>query len=131
MNLRLLLEAPAQIRRLASDMVITVALFQGEPDPGAELIQRCLPGLLSHLAESGDELADAARVLREPGHLISVLKSADWAVDDDLAKTLGGAEAGPVLRRWSAILDALVAHSVIGEELERRAAQAQFESCDD
>jgi len=128
MNLRDLLETPGQIRRLASDMVTTVALFQGEPDPGAELIHACLPAVLSHLADSGGELADAAGLLREPAHLIRVLKSADQAVDHDLLETLRRVETGSVLRRWSVIVDALVAHSLLGEELERRAAQAGQEA---
>jgi hypothetical protein len=44
-NLRDLLETPHQIRRLASDMVTTVVLFTGEPEPGAELIHACLDSL--------------------------------------------------------------------------------------
>jgi hypothetical protein len=111
-------------------MVTTVALFQGEPEPGAELMHACLPGILSHLADSGGELADAARLLREPAHLISVMESAE-VVDHDLLDALKRKETGPVLRRWSTIVDVLLNHSVVGEELERRAAQAELGSCDD
>jgi len=127
-NLRDLLETPRQIRRLASDMVTTVVLFKGELEPGAELIHACLPGLLSYLADSGGELADAAGFLQDSAHLVSALESADWPVDHDLRDTLKQAQVGSVLRRWSAVVGNLAEHPVISEELERRAAEADLGS---
>lgn len=130
MNLRELLETPRQVRRLASDMVTTAVLFQGEPESGAELIHACLPGLLSYLADSGGQLVDAAGFLEHAPRLVSTLESADWPVDQDLLDMLMRAEAGPNLRRWSAILGTMVKHPLISEELERRTAEVVFNGWD-
>lgn len=89
-------------------MLTTVVLFKGGPEPGAELMQVCLPGLLSYRADSGGEFADAADFLQHPAHLIAALEAADWPVDGDVLAALKQAESGPVLRRWSAIVRALL-----------------------
>lgn len=79
-------------------MVTIAALFQGEPELGAELIHACLPGLLSYLVQSGGKLTDVGPFLQEPADVISALRSMDWAVDDDFLETLTQAETGPILR---------------------------------
>jgi len=56
--------------------------------------------------------------------LVAALETADWPVDGDVLDALKQAESGPVLRRWSAIVRALLESPVISEELERRTAQA-------
>jgi hypothetical protein len=112
-------------------MVTTAVLFQGEPEPGAELIHACLPGLLSHLADSGGKLADAAGSLEDALGLVITLEAADWPVDHSLVEMLRRAEVGPILRRWSAIIGTLVKHPLLSEELERRAAKAMLQAWDE
>src|SRR5712692_631524 len=109
----------------------TVVLFKGGPEPGAELKPAHLPGLLSYLADSGGEFADAADFLQHPAHLVAALEGADWPVDGDVLDALKQAESGPVLRRWSDIVRALLESHVISEELERRTAQAATGSSDE
>jgi len=130
-NLQELLETPRQIRRLASDMVTTAVLFQGEPESGAELIHACLPGLLSYVVKSAGNLADAAACLEHSPRLVRALESADWPIDQNVLNMLRRAETALILRRWSAILSTMVKHPVISEELERRTAEIGFNGWDE
>jgi hypothetical protein len=123
-NLHELLGAPCQVRRLAADILTTVAVFAGRPEPGTALMRACLPALLSYVADAGGNLRDVANILKDPGHLVDALKAASWLIDGDVLDAIKQPENGTLLRRWSTIVGSLSESLPIGEELERRTAQA-------
>ena len=130
-NLQDLFETRYQVRRLAANILTTVALFAGRPEPGTTLMRACLPGLLRHVADSGGGLRDAANILKHPAQLVAALHAAAWPLDDGVLDTLEQPESGPLLRQWSAIVAALSQSLPIGEELERRTAQSESDDQDE
>jgi len=123
-NLQELLETRFRVCRLAAEILTTVAVFAGRPEPGTKLMQACLPAILSHVADTGGTLRDVANILQDPARLVGVLEVADWPIDNAMLETLEQGESGPLLRRWSAIFGSLSENFTINEELERRTAQA-------
>jgi hypothetical protein len=126
-----LLETRDRVRRLTADILTTVAVFAGRPEPGTRLMQACLPGLLRYVADSGGSLRDAANILKQPGHLVAAVHAAAWHLDDDVLDALQQPENGLLLRRWSAIVAALSQSPTISKELERRTARSASEDQDE